>query len=227
MNTWIKDFLTGKAIQVKIGKSYVRSFVVENGTPLGSVISPLLFSVMIDDVFSDMEKGLGLSLFADNGAIWKRGRKISFVVKKIQEAIGKVEEWSLKWGFRFSVSKTKAMLFTRKRINDIQLRMYSQDIERVKHFKFLGLWFDERLTWSTHIQRIIDTCKKSINVMRCLAGHLITLGNGLQSIKDHLHGTDQIAVGLWVCSVWISIQHFIKKIGPYSESITMKYAQGP
>ena len=37
-------------------------------------------------------------------------------------------------------------------------------------FRFLGVWFDSRLTWKTHIEKIISKCKKVLNVMRCVAG---------------------------------------------------------
>lgn len=66
-------------------------FLVENGTPQGSVVSPLLFSLMVDDVFSDIEAGVGCSLFADDGSIWKRGKNIEYIVKKLQGTIRRVE----------------------------------------------------------------------------------------------------------------------------------------
>ncbi len=94
MYRWINNFLSGRAIKVRIGNSYSEKFVIENGTPQGSIVSPLLFSIMINYVFEDLDNGLGLSLFADDGAIWKRGRNIGFIVKKLQEAIAIVEEWS-------------------------------------------------------------------------------------------------------------------------------------
>lgn len=73
---------------------------MENGTPQGSVISPLLFTIMINDVFLDVGPGIGKSLFADDGALWKRGRNIKYTVSKVQEAIGRVEQWSMRWGFK-------------------------------------------------------------------------------------------------------------------------------
>lgn len=60
---------------------------------------------MIDDVLAQLENGM----FADHGAIWKRGRNLGFVVKKVQEAVCQTQEWSLRWGFQFSVDKTKTM----------------------------------------------------------------------------------------------------------------------
>ncbi|KAF7650069.1 hypothetical protein LDENG_00131950 [Lucifuga dentata] len=82
MLKWLKSFLNDRSIQVRIGKNYSRSCFVENGTPQGSIISPLLFSIMIDDIFVGVDGGMGFSLFADDGAVWKRGRNVAFIVKK-------------------------------------------------------------------------------------------------------------------------------------------------
>uniref|UniRef100_A0A1A8L2C0 Reverse transcriptase domain-containing protein n=1 Tax=Nothobranchius pienaari TaxID=704102 RepID=A0A1A8L2C0_9TELE len=171
MFKWIKNFLMGRQIQVRIGKILSEKFPVVNGTPQGSIVSPLLFSIMINDVFNGIKDGMGFSLFADDGAVWYRGKNLEFIVKKLQVAIDGVVEWSYRWGFKFSVDKTKTMFFTRKKVReDLKLELYSQGLERVRKFKFLGVWFDERLTWGVHIQSIMDKCKKVLNIMRCLVG---------------------------------------------------------
>ena len=167
---WVKEFLFDRFIQVRIGAAMSQKYKVDNGTPQGSVISPLLFSIMINDVFAQVQGDIGRSLFADDGALWKRGKNIKYITKKIQEAINTVEKWSYAWGFKFSVGKTNAVLFTRRRNVEAQLKMYGQIIERVKEFRFLGVWFDEKLTWNEHINRVQAKCKKILNVMRCLTG---------------------------------------------------------
>lgn len=89
----------------------------------------------------------------------------------MQESTVKIAEWSFEWGFKLSVDKRKTMFFTRKRVgSNLKLKLDHQELRRVKQFKFLGLWFDERLTWAVHIQKIFVKCKNILNVMRCLAG---------------------------------------------------------
>lgn len=123
MFNWIKDFLFGRAIQVRIGSALSERYVVENGTPQGSVISPILFSIMIKDIFSNIQDDIGRSLFADDGVLWKRGRNVEYVKQRMQEAINLVEEWSYSWGFKLSGERTKTVLFTRKNINYIEINM--------------------------------------------------------------------------------------------------------
>lgn len=115
MLNWIKDFLKERTIQVRVDGSMSSKENVENGTPQGSVISPVLFNVMINDIFSKLNRGFGMALFADDAAVWKRGRNLNYIYKQVQQAINKVEAWADEWGFRISVSKSKYVVFGLKR----------------------------------------------------------------------------------------------------------------
>lgn len=168
---WVKAFLSERKITVRINGAFSNSYGVENGTPQGSIISPLLFTVMINEAFKEVDKSIDVALFADDGAMWKRGRNVEHIVQRMQQGVDKVQKWALDWGFRISVEKTKFMLFTKRRsIQDLKITVGGSELERVEHFKYLGMWFDKRLTWAMHIQKIIERCKRVLNVMRCLKG---------------------------------------------------------
>ncbi len=168
---WILDFLFERKIQVREGKEYSKVYSAENGIPQGSVCSPLLFNIMINDIFTQVEHNVGKSLYADDGALWIRGRNISYVNKKIQAAIVEVEKWTNKWGFKLSVTKTQVICFSRQhKIIPLSLKLYGQPMEQVKAVRFLGVWFDGKLTWKVHLDKINDKSKKVINKLRCLSG---------------------------------------------------------
>ena len=46
--------------------------------------------------------------------------------------------------------------------------MYGNSLERVGDFRFLGVNFESRTTWAEHVKKVLDKCKKIINVMRCI-----------------------------------------------------------
>ena len=171
MFNWCWDFLEDRAIRVKVGSEVSDRVSIENGTPQGSVISPTLFLIMVNDVFEGVGVSMGRSLFADDGALWKRGRNVGYVVRKLQEGVDSVERWGLRWSFRFSVEKSKVMFFGRKKISeDRGIELYGSRLERVSSFRFLGVIFDSGLTWGKHIDSVVEKCRRVVNVMRCVAG---------------------------------------------------------
>lgn len=87
---WIMDFLLNFTIQVKVGSCYSNIYTIDNGTPQGSVCSPILFNIIINDIFSKVGKGIGKSLYAYDGALWKRGRNVKFVERGMQKAVEEV-----------------------------------------------------------------------------------------------------------------------------------------
>ena len=50
MCNWIQDFLRNRKFQVRINETFSKTYNIENGTPQGSSISPLLFLIMINDI---------------------------------------------------------------------------------------------------------------------------------------------------------------------------------
>ncbi len=62
---------------------------------------------MINEVFSNVDRSVGVSLFADDGVMWKRGRNIEIIVKKLQQAIEKVEAWALEWVLDFQLQRQR------------------------------------------------------------------------------------------------------------------------
>ncbi len=175
---WIMDFLKERKIQVRVGKDYSDTYIIDNGTPQGSVCSPVLFNIMINGIFEE----IGRSLYADDGALWIRGRNLSYLEKKMQKAIDIVESWTNQWGFRLSVAKTQVICFSKKKKTpEVKLKLYEQILEQVSIIRYLGVWMDSKLTFGIHIQKVINKCKKGVNVLRCLAG--LDWGATIHSLK--------------------------------------------
>lgn len=168
---FIQDFLTDRSVQVKVGNTLSRTAMLENGSPQGSVISPLLFLLLINDIPLDTDHGSKLAVFADDSSIWKSGPNEVFLAKCIQKYLLKIEAWCDQWGFKISASKTVAVIFTRRvKLKPIALTLMGTQLTFETKFKFLGVIFDNRLLWNAHIDYVVDRCKKSLNLMRALSG---------------------------------------------------------
>ena len=50
MFRWIRSFLNNRSFQVRVGSTLSDRYVLDNGIPRGSVLSPLPFSIMMNDL---------------------------------------------------------------------------------------------------------------------------------------------------------------------------------
>ena len=113
MYSWIKDFLSHRTIQAKVGNKLSEVVQLENGTPQGSALSPVLFLIMINDL-PDPEDKVKLSIFADDCSIWRSGQNLKHDALVLQSYFDKYQDWCNEWGFRISKSKTTAVVFSKK-----------------------------------------------------------------------------------------------------------------
>ena len=69
---------------MRVGNELSDEFEVENGNPQGSLISLVLFNILVNAMFSRVGKGFGFSLFANYGAVWERGRNLPYLFNQIK-----------------------------------------------------------------------------------------------------------------------------------------------
>ena len=168
---WIENFLSNRTFQVKVGAELSNKFFQLNGTPQGSVISPLLLLVMINNIPSGPD-GVDMSLFADDSAVYSGCRNIKFLRNKIQQTIDLIHCWCNENCFKISINKTTGVLFTNKRhVPDIKIKVGDELIKMENKVKFLGIIFDRKLNWKPHVDYIVDKCKKRLNLMRAVSGY--------------------------------------------------------
>ena len=169
---YIESFITNRTFQVKINNTLSTIKNQLNGTPQGSVISSLLFLIMINDI-SPASNDILMSLYADDSSTYTSGNNIAKMFKSMQTTLNKISSWCEEWGFKLSPSKSKLIIFSRiKKFKQtkLTLNINNQIIKKEESIKFLGMILDSNLTFNEHINYIIDRCTKRLNLMRNLCG---------------------------------------------------------
>ena len=172
--TWIQDFLRDRKIQVRVGDKTSDLHQMDNGSPQGSVLSPILFNVLINTLYDKLVgHPIDLTQFADDSAIWKTTKNVPAAIKILQETLNAIMEWADAWGFKLSGQKTVCVAFNCAKLpsaNVKKLFIGNQVINFSACAKFLGMIFDHKLNWVKHIDDLVSRCNKDLNLMRYLSG---------------------------------------------------------
>ena len=84
---WLCSFLSDRKFQVAINSKISDKKNIKAGTPQGSPLSPILFSLLINDIGKVLHKhDILYALFADDLVIWKIGSRIDHIEKALQKA---------------------------------------------------------------------------------------------------------------------------------------------
>ena len=170
MANFLQGFLTRRTTRVKIGSHLSTSHNLVCGVPQGSVLSPTLFTIYLNDLFATLPENVNSSLYADDGALWTTSASLPEAVSRLQLALDRITEWSHTWGLSVSPTKTNAIIFTLCRPpSPPPLFLSNSPLSYVSHVRFLGLIFDRHLTWHKHISYLHTRCSKDLQLLRAVS----------------------------------------------------------
>lgn len=186
---------------VRVQNSYSNEKIVQNGVPQGSVLSPLIFNIMIHDLQKEIQNS-NLMQFADDTSLTKeitlkrtkskQNPYTFFGIELLQEDLTRTELWFKKWGFQLAPNKTQAIVFSKPNHRSQaptpkypELRLGNTPITYLDSVKFLGVTFSRDGTYKEYMNSICKQAKSGVNLMRAISGH--TWGAHLKPMLQIYH----------------------------------------
>lgn len=171
MFLFLQNFLKNRKIQVRALSELSKIHQTENGLPQGSVISVTMFLLAINDIFKNIPKHTKHLLFADDCHIYCSGQNTETTVDILQDALNRLQDWSHKTGFKFSAGKSQCITFHTNPRASIQFHLKNSPIPICENLRVLGMIFDNKMRWNSHIKKLKSTCKIRMNIIKTLSHH--------------------------------------------------------
>ena len=156
---------------VQVNDNITDWFSVEKGVKQGCILSPMLFSMFINDLAHYInslgtgivcgEVRLAILLFADDIALMAESEV------ELQKLLDGLSAWCFKWNCQINPTKTQVMHFRKKHRSrsTYQFTCGPHNLQYTSEYKYLGFWINEHLDLNKSIEHTACAAKKAVGIL--------------------------------------------------------------
>jgi ribonuclease HI len=108
---WIRGFLTNRQGRVRLNSAVSDFKLFREGVPQGSVLSPLLFLFVINDLRPRIKSSI-TSMFADDVGLLAQSRFLPEAARQIESDVVEVHRWSMEKKLHLNIAKCEVSFFS-------------------------------------------------------------------------------------------------------------------
>ena len=143
--------------------------------PQGSILGPLLFLIYINDLSDGIISNV--KLFADDTSIFSTIHDSNTSASNLNSDLQKISEWAFKWKMSFNpdpIKQAQEVIFSRKLIKPRHslIKFNNIPVQNASSQKHLGLIFDEKLNFESHLKEKCLKFNKGIGIIKKLQNTL-------------------------------------------------------
>ena len=152
-------------------------FSCENGVRQGENLSPILFSLFLNDLESHLliQGGQGITLNSDiNELYWLKLLVLLYAddtillaesASDLQNMLNSFEEYCNQWKLKVNLSKTNIIIFGSRNTTHYNFTFGNEKIETTKEYKYLGLIFTSNGSFLTARKHLVSQAKKAMHTV--------------------------------------------------------------
>ena len=131
------------------------------GVPQGSILGPQLFTLYVNHL-PQVVRHSDIKQYADDTTLYHASDNVSDLSKSLSANLEGVASWVEQNGLKLNEAKTQMLLLGRKKrakeLDNVNVELKGQKVERCGKVKYLGVWIDEDLSWRDHIEAVRRKC---------------------------------------------------------------------
>ena len=175
-----KSYLSNRRQRVVLPGASSNYSPVVSGVPQGSVLGPLLFLIFT----ADLPQGTvnEFLAYADDSLLISTIRSPndrSESAAELRNDLLHVKSWCDLWGMKMNALKTKSFIVSRSRSeypSHPEIVIDNNPLDNLSTMKFLGVLFDQKITFADHINYITSRAASKLGIIR-KASHIYADSN--------------------------------------------------
>ena len=190
---------------VRINDEISDWFAIDSGVKQGCILSPVLFSMFIDDLARDI-KSLGKGISLDGELIASLLYADDIVVlgnseDDLQVILNCIDAWCGKWGIVINPGKSKVIHFRNKRkpLSTFAFNIGVHTLDYCHEYKYLGYWINEFLDINRSLEKVFIRANRALSVIiaksKCMGGLPL-------SIFTRLFNVSVVPIFSYIAHLW-------------------------
>ena len=132
------DYLNSRKQRTKVGSSYSKWSEIKHGIPKGFILGPLLFNILIKDLFFVIKK-FDICNFANNNTLYSCGANLKSVLENLKHDASKLLFWFKVNSMKANPEKFQFIILSKKSYQPQKLSVNTFTIDESDEVKLLGL----------------------------------------------------------------------------------------
>lgn len=160
---WLTSFLSHRTFYTQINGIKSTSLPLLNGVPQGSILSPLLYSIYVNDFYNFIN--FNSVMYADDTSIILDDTSFSNIQQNIDNLYFKLTYYYQVNNLLLNESKTEILICSNSLHCPASLKFGKESIKPKKCIKYLGIHINYKLNFKEHINDLIKKIMKSFYLL--------------------------------------------------------------
>ena len=165
----IRSYLTGCSQRVEYDRKQSETIYILIGSPQGSGLSPPLYLILVSDQGEWISNGFIL-VYADDTLGYIIAPTKTLVREGLETMAQEVLTFMQATRLKANPSKSKFIMFGST--EELPINIGESMVEESSETEFLGINFNKKLTWKSHLAKNEGELKKRTGILRRLSWHL-------------------------------------------------------
>ena len=168
----VTSYLSNRYQYVKINNSLSSKLPSNIGVPQGTNLSPLLFTLYVNDLHN-VSPNISTILFADDTTLIFRNKNFNQLILNCNSELEKFRQWCLANRLSLNVDKTCALIFSNRSYDQNCVISFGvSPINICTEYTFLGVKIDRNLKFNLHTRYVSNKISKNIGILYKLSNYV-------------------------------------------------------